>query len=802
MDKQKPSFQTYLLVACLLSCCIFSASTAMAKSQTGNQTDNVFIQDNSLELGYLNNQQIYENMQNPYMADNPVTPEDKNALAFPLLTNAAGFDDKFDPKSFHKWQLVKLGPETGATCGDGSPYKFFVNRRPKTVNMVLYLEPGGACFDYPSCTGTGGLRDARNPNGIPDDYMNSLATNSITPLISTALSLLAPADHVKPVEWSSVYLPYCTGDIYSGDKVAEYKNPENPEESLLWHHNGVRNIRAVLAWLKNNMPKPPQMLATGCSAGGVGSMTNYAHIRKALDPERGYLFNDSGPVFNAPINSNRAEHPSIPLHNKIRSAWGLDNGVIDYLTDLVPAFDSDNMGSIYKGLATKFTDDRLGYTHFWADRNFSSYSYERFHPEMALTNTPADRWPLLRNRWEKDTENLISELNGYDNFGYYIPRERGFNESHCSTIITFHNTEIDELNLTIQKFITNLLDESGPVIKASETTRHDPGYFSFPLWIAERLIAGSFPTTVQPLIEPAVVHFINSKNGKGFGSIEPGSNKVTVGASHNNQWLINPVDDTKFLRFVNLGTAKVLNNEASQNKVVADTLVPNKFWGGQWYPQFTTFAADEIVLGARHGSYIYVSVDNANNLKTQHSSNVFNSASSNDKSKWKYSAKFLSELDSKPIRTRDIVTLVNRRSDTTLGHFPNYSVAHYQPSHGTQNTKWLVETMAAKDPFVRLTNANTGKSLSIEKANGQLQVDNLPIRYWSANWAVEKTAEGYASFKNRWRSRPHRFYVPEGATSGIAKEANLDKYDARAEWTYQPMFEVVDDYALIPTQED
>ena len=74
-----------------------------------------------------------------------------------------------------------------------------------------------------------------------------------------------------------VYVPYCTGDMYSGDKVAVYDDPSNQAPPLVWHHNGLRNLRAVVAWLKDNLPRPDADAITGCSAGGIGSLDNYAH---------------------------------------------------------------------------------------------------------------------------------------------------------------------------------------------------------------------------------------------------------------------------------------------------------------------------------------------------------------------------------------------------------------------------------------------------------------------------------------------------------------------------------------------
>lgn len=792
------------IIAYLIMGSMFYGSFAHTNSKVEQAAENHFVQDPSLELGYLNGVQIYSNKVNPYTADSPVTQDQKSARSYPLLPNPAGFDDEFIPNKFSSWQVVQLGPETGATCGDGSPYKFFINRRPKTVNMVLYFEPGGACLDYDSCTGANGIRGARNPNGLPDDYLNSLGTNAITPIISNALTYLASGDRVEPVDWSSVYIPYCTGDIFSGDRVVEYVNPRNPQETLLWHHNGVRNVRAVLAWLKDNMPRPPQMLATGCSAGGVGSATNYAHIREDLDPIKSYLLNDSGPTFSAPIEASRDDFPSQPLHVAITSAWGLNNGLIDYLNELMPNFDPENLGTLHRGIATQYPNDRLGYTHFWGDRNFSSYSYERFHPDMALGSTPSDRWPLLRSRWERDTHNLIADLNSYDNFGYYIPRQRNFNESHCSTIVTFHNSEIHELNLTFQDFLKNILDGSGPILQASEQDRHDPGYFSFLLFIAGSAIGGG-PSEVQPLDEPVVVEFFNTATGKNFGSIIPGSSELTAGTQFNNKWLLSPNNEkTGHLRLVNLSTGKTMNNEKPNSRVVADTSVPNRNWSAQWYPQFTTLAANEIVLGARHGNYIYLS-NEYDEIKTIHSPNVFDTKALNNRSKWRFSANFLSELDTPPVRTRDVVRLVNPVTGSILFDTGIGSTARYAPaSPAPENAKWLVQTFAEKERenFVILRNAATRRTLNIERANGELQAGNLPNHYWSANWIIEPTYNGLATFKNRWEHRRHRFHVGNIGHTGIAQESNIGASSPYAKWTFNPYFEVVEDFELIPSQPD
>ena len=64
---------------------------------------------------------------------------------------------------------VKIEPP-GVVCGNNSQYKLFANFSDKSDNLVVVFEPGGACWDYPSCTGQEGIRGAANPDGIPDDH--------------------------------------------------------------------------------------------------------------------------------------------------------------------------------------------------------------------------------------------------------------------------------------------------------------------------------------------------------------------------------------------------------------------------------------------------------------------------------------------------------------------------------------------------------------------------------------------------------------------------------------------------------
>ncbi len=417
------------------------------------------------ELGDYSAFQTAWNLLFPPGPNRPVTSAERMG-PYPLKTSPASFADGFQPGRYYEWQTIQLHPSTDAVCGNGTPFKFFVNRVPHTRNTLVYLEGGGACWDAASCRGQTGIRGARNPDGIPDDYL--ALTNPATGLVTPLIFRLHPYSRVKTQEWNLVYVPYCTGDIYAGDSVQVYEDPNGVEPPLVWHHNGARNVLAVIAWLRDHLPRPSQMLTAGCSAGSIGALAGYDAIRGHMAPTLGFLLDDSGPAFSAPIGGDPAEHPSVPLHTHIRQVWGLDAGPIPYMASRLPLLDANDLGTIYAALAAKYPSDRMGQTHFWEDLNYSSYSYERFHPEIENAPSQEVKELLIHERWYLDTENLVETLQPLPNFGYYLPRYRALNESHCTTIVDFEHGDIQEDGLVLTDFIENVLEGSGPVMEASE----------------------------------------------------------------------------------------------------------------------------------------------------------------------------------------------------------------------------------------------------------------------------------------------------------------------------------------------
>lgn len=378
------------------------------------------------------------------------------ALALAMVTPLAA-------AGYFQWDVVELPPASGASCGDGSPYRFFVNRTPLSHDVAITYEGGGACWDQKACLGEGRL-GASNPNGIPPDYMQS--ANVAFGLVTPFSARNDPAQTVQTQSWNLVFLPYCTGDVHSGSKVTVYDDAY-PATPRVQYHRGQANIAAAAQWLRQNLGQPRKMMLTGYSAGGAGSTVTYALMRNVLEPTGpATLLADSGPLMPAPRGGTSAQFPSLPLHNTIREVWGLDlpDGLVTRFGSLLTGFDSDNLGSVNGALAQTYPNDRFAYMAFSLDGNFSAFSYEKFYDDIAHAPDPAAYRQALFSRWWADIGAWTADLSAYGNVSHHVPYFRNFNDSHCLTIIDFSGTGIESAGIdSLATFVDNALDRGTPM---------------------------------------------------------------------------------------------------------------------------------------------------------------------------------------------------------------------------------------------------------------------------------------------------------------------------------------------------
>lgn len=372
-------------------------------------------------------------------------------------------------QTYYKWESVEMPASTGASCGNGTPYRIFVNRTPKTSKTVVMFEGGGACWAKGPCNGEGGLLGASNPKGVPANYMSSL-TMAAYGLVTPFTSRVNPFTSIQTQSWNIIYVPYCTGDVHTGNKTGVYPDADPTKPALTYLHRGARNGEALANWIAQNMPKPDHLLVTGFSAGGAGSTSNYGVLREAIQPKLSTLLADSGPLMQAPRGGQAA---SLKLHEKIREAWGLDgpDGLVTKLMARYPGYgDANNLGSLTPAMAQVYPQDRFGYAVFQADSIYSDFSYRDFYPEIAAATSASAREPLLLAKWKPEIKAWTDAMKPYPNIGFYVPYKRNLIGSHCLTIVGFGGTAIKEANYrSVETFLDNLISRTGTVIKAYET---------------------------------------------------------------------------------------------------------------------------------------------------------------------------------------------------------------------------------------------------------------------------------------------------------------------------------------------
>jgi len=155
-----------------------------------------------------------------------------------------------------------------AVCLTGEQFQVNV-RHGSSDQVLLYLQGGGACWDYTTC------------------YVLSTATTTANGAIeSGALDIENPASPFK--DWNIVFVPYCDGSVFTGDATVDYNGHTT-------FHHGLRNLSVAVDAIKREFPDPSRIVVAGSSAGGYGTFAGYGVTRVAFPDTPIQVFNDSGP---------------------------------------------------------------------------------------------------------------------------------------------------------------------------------------------------------------------------------------------------------------------------------------------------------------------------------------------------------------------------------------------------------------------------------------------------------------------------------------------------------------------------
>ena len=187
-------------------------------------------------------------------------------------------------------QIVVDGDKWGTLCGDGSAYAFYIKWAPEgepLENLLIGLQGGGVCVFEGDCSS----KMDNNPGLFTamDDLPFDIAISSADPDISPFAN------------WTKVYLPYCTQDVFAGGGEVEDLG------SISLPRYGAVNARAALQMIRSTLWKqkdeedtmgyrPDQMnvFFGGWSAGAYGTLYNYHYLLDELQWPKTTAFPDAG----------------------------------------------------------------------------------------------------------------------------------------------------------------------------------------------------------------------------------------------------------------------------------------------------------------------------------------------------------------------------------------------------------------------------------------------------------------------------------------------------------------------------
>jgi Pectinacetylesterase len=222
----------------------------------------------------------------------PVTEPVTTELPEPVGTEPPSTEAAVLPAEFDQWTAVDPGDD--CMCMDGSPFELW-DRPADPTKVVLYFEGGGACFSAETC-----------------DFANSTATVNLA-LGSPPAGRGGLFDQSNPenplADYSVVYVPYCSGDVHTGNKTTEY----SPELTVV--HNGYVNATAGLEYMVETYPDVEDLVVMGASAGAVPTPLMAAMAADELPDAHVTTFGDSAGAY-----------PDVPSVNASIGAgmWGTD----------------------------------------------------------------------------------------------------------------------------------------------------------------------------------------------------------------------------------------------------------------------------------------------------------------------------------------------------------------------------------------------------------------------------------------------------------------------------------------------
>ncbi len=184
-------------------------------------------------------------------------------------------------------------PFDNAFCANGKSTGIGVNLSSTGSRALIYFEGGGACWSELTCYT---LMTASYFTGYGEsDFQTEASDTTYLAMPGGFFDRTSATNPFK--DYSYVYIPYCTGDVFSGNNVVTYG-------SNTAHFVGYTNVTAFLERIVPTFPTADRVILAGSSAGGFGASFNWWQTQQAFGSVRVDLIDDSGTPMPADIEAD------------------------------------------------------------------------------------------------------------------------------------------------------------------------------------------------------------------------------------------------------------------------------------------------------------------------------------------------------------------------------------------------------------------------------------------------------------------------------------------------------------------
>ena len=254
-----------------------------------------------------------------------------------------------------------------------------------SADVVVFLQGGGACWDFVTCGGAAPLVDKAASTGAfgPSEFASDVYDRYPASWIRRE-NLPAPL-----ADATVVFVPYSTGDVHGGDRVTTYTGTGG--ESFTWHHVGRANVLAFLRRLGPTFPSPRKLVVAGSSGGGFGALASYLTLRERWPGAEAFLVDDSAPplVGDAIPPSTRAGW---------YASWDL-GGTLDPFCPQC----RDDLSQALVELLRRYPSDRMALVSHLQDRVIRA-----FYGTVSLS--PPTIGPMPADRFEAELRRLATTV--------------------------------------------------------------------------------------------------------------------------------------------------------------------------------------------------------------------------------------------------------------------------------------------------------------------------------------------------------------------------------------------------------